>query len=149
MTHTLSGASTPRRRIAVIEIPQTQRTRLGTIRQGQPFVSLVPVGNEPPSNASTWLASVLASQSTTRETTPGTLIYTPAPAAAPSPVAPWNSWAGPCAIAQPSGSGATSSSTSTSTTNHSSLWLIAAALGAAASVAYLIDSGDRAARNRK
>jgi hypothetical protein len=98
MIHTLRGpAPIPRRRIAIIEAPRLGRARLGLISDAGLPNSMVAgwttISDQTPSNAETWLASVLYAQGQTRETKPGTLNYSPAPNPIPAPViAPWNSW---------------------------------------------------------
>lgn len=99
----------------------------------------------PPTEQS-WMAAILSRQANQRESTPGTLTYTPTPTPQPNTSARWNSWAGPCAgqsfappPAVPSTTGA-NNGTSSSSPGLPTVVLIAAALGAAASVAYLLNT---------
>lgn len=148
-----------RRRIAVLEIPRTEAMRLGrigTIRAEPYSVSgngsdsgisaygvdvysgVYPtVTDDPaPSSAAQWLASIVQTQANARETTPGTLTYTPAPAGPAPNVAPWNSWAGPCAT----GTATSSAPAVTGSRSDHKFWLwLAAGLGAAGSAVYLYD----------
>jgi hypothetical protein len=158
---TLHGPPAARRRIAVLEIPRTEVMRLGRIGtiRGEPFSvsgtgsdsagsaygvdaysGVYPtVTNDPaPSSAAQWLASIVQQQADARETTPGTLTYTPAPNGPVPNVAPWNSWAGPCATGSAPSSGA--AATTSSGRNEHRFWLwLAAGLGAAGSAVYLYD----------
>jgi hypothetical protein len=148
---TLHGPPAARRRIAVLEIPRTDRTRLngiGTIRSESTtfggldlYSGVYPTvtNDEAPSTAAQWQASIVQAQANARETTPGTLTYTPAPPTGPrANVAPWNSWAGPCATGSAPSSGATTGSSS-SRNEHRFWLLLAAGLGAAGSAVYLYD----------
>ena len=160
---TLHGPPAARRRIAVLEIPRTEITRLGrigTIRAedysawgggtgSDPAASAYGVDvysgvyptvtdDQAPSTAAQWQASIVQAQANARETTPGTLTYTPAPNGAVPTVAPWNSWAGPCATGSAPSSGATTGSSSSRNEHRFWLWL-AAGLGAAGSAVYLYD----------
>ena len=171
MMHTLRG---PARRLAIVEIPRTPLNRLGRVGsiRNQDWTQIpdgfVPMTDEPympaqptdasgnvitaPPTTAQWIASIVAAQATARETTPGTLIYTPAPRIAPPTIARWNSWAGPCAIGAPATSGDGSSSAAAAaapppgpiatsdTFNIPALFYVAAALAAAASAAYFLDS---------
>jgi hypothetical protein len=165
MIHTLRGAA---RRIAVVEIPRSASNRLGRIGSirnydwntipevapltdepyltAQPFTASGAVDKTPPTTAA-WLARIISAQSHYRETTPGTLTYTPAPTIPAPPVARWNSWAGPCdggipATSTSSGSGGASSSTTAPAAGFSAptLLYVAAAIGAAASLAYIFNT---------
>lgn len=174
MIHTLRG---PARRIAVVEIPRTASNRLGRVGSiraydwttipdvaplsDEPYLTAAPftatgaVNTTPPTTAS-WLARILSAQSNYRETTPGTLTYTPAPAQQTPAVARWNSWAGPCDGGTPApaptstttGNGGSSSSAQPAAAAFSAptLLYVAAAIGAAASLAYIFNtaaSGER------
>jgi hypothetical protein len=161
MIHSTLHGPAARRRIAVLEIPRTELMRLGrigTIRPEQFDVSgdgtssaesaygvnaysgVYPTvtDDQAPSSAAQWQASIVQTQANARETTPGTLTYTPAPHIGPVPnVAPWNSWAGPCATGSAPSSGATAA---TGSRNEHRFWLwLAAGLGAAGSAVYLYD----------
>lgn len=167
MMHTLRGPN-PTRRIAVVEIARGRNNRLGRIGSirdydwstipaiapltNEPYLPAAPttktgsVDNAPPTSAA-WMAQILQRQSDQRESTPGTLTYTPVAAPQPNTVARWNSWAGPCPPNQTStiaNSGAAPSSNGggggASGMNVPALVYIAAALGAAASAAYLLNS---------
>lgn len=165
MMHTLQG---PARRIAVVEIPRGRNNRLGRIGSIREYdwnqiPAIAPLTDEPympaqpttatgarmsdPPTSAAWMAEMIRRQSDQRESTPGTLTYTPAPPPQPGVVARWNSWAGPClpsAIASTTGSGdASSSAAASSSANGTQPWpgilYVAAALGAAASAAYLLN----------
>lgn len=137
-----------------MEIPRTQLTRLGSIRQEPTTVSGLDLysgvypsmrEHQAPPDASQWMASILARQSQARETTPGTLSYTPTPPPA-QPVATWNSWAGPCASGSPTNTDLNDYAGEAAVTvpapaHANKFWFyLAAGLGAAASAAYLLDS---------
>jgi len=159
MIHTLHGP--PARRIAIMEIPRTERMRLGRVGSIGPgpttysgldvysgvYPSMRP--KQAPSYEDQWMGTILQRQSTARETTPGTLSYTPAPATEP-PVnlASWNSWAGPCSTFGASGPAAPSAALQPLTLpSASKFWIyVAAGLGAAASAAYLYESLSREGR---
>lgn len=110
MIHTLRGPATGQRRIAVVQIPRAQKSRLGWIRSAQwvagPDTSSlntwVPVSdlttnliaNSSSVTPEEWQATILQAQNLRQQQTPGTLAYTPAP---PTPSgatieAPWQSW---------------------------------------------------------
>jgi hypothetical protein len=119
----------------------------------QPWNADGTVNTEPPQSAQ-WIAAIIAGQSAAREATPGSLTYTPAPTTGPPTIARWNSWAGPCTApgaslsvsANGNGTGAaTPDQTNAKQGNGNSgglpaILYIAAALGAAASAAYLLNS---------
>jgi hypothetical protein len=167
MMHTLRGPN-PARRIAVMEVPRGRNNRLGRVGSirnydwstipaiasltDEPYLPAAPytatgaVNNTPPTSA-TWMASILQRQSDQRESTPGTLTYTPVIAPQPNTVARWNSWAGPCppsggAIANTATPGGAPSSNGAAGggLNVPALLYVAAALGAAASAAYLLNT---------
>jgi hypothetical protein len=144
MIHTLRGARTQARRIAVVDIPRTATNRLGSIRNAYPYISMVTITDEPPSTAAQWLPSIAAAQSQAAETTPGTLSYTPAPNVAPPVVPRWNSWAGPC---NPTYDQFTNAGSQVSLPVDSAAayqggegfwWWVVAGLGGLASAAYLL-----------
>lgn len=173
--HRMAAANA--RRIAVVEVPRSAVNRLGrigTIRPidwtlvgsvapmdvqpyapQQPFTSTGARNMTPPTDQS-WMAQILARQANQRESTPGTLTWTPTPTPAPNISARWNSWAGPCASQAVSagngagtggsaGTGAAASSSANSGAAGSTeqlplIVMIAAALGAAASAAYILNS---------
>jgi hypothetical protein len=102
------SAAPARRRIAIMEIPQVTRARLGAIHDGDPSAwprpqlanwnqpSISPINNQVPANDARWQAHVLYSQAQKRETTPGHFSFSPlqAPHYAPPLQAHWNSWGG-------------------------------------------------------
>lgn len=168
MMHTLRGPN-PGRRIAVVEVPRGRNNRLGRVGSirnydwstipaiasmtDEPYFPAAPttatgaVDSTPPTSA-TWMASILQRQSDQRESTPGTLTYTPVTPPQPNTVARWNSWAGPC---PPSGAAITNTATNGVAPSSSgnggggglnvpALVYFAAALGAAASAAYLLNT---------
>jgi hypothetical protein len=165
MMHTLRGPN-PTRRIAVVEVPRGRNNRLGRIGSirdynwsnippiasmtDEPYLPAAPttaggqVDTSVPTSAA-WMAQILQRQSDQRESTPGTLTYTPVTPPQPNTVARWNSWAGPCppnssAIASTAVSGGAPSSNGAAGFNVPALVYVAAALGAAASAAYLLNT---------
>lgn len=167
MMHTLRG---PTRRIAVIRVPHGRNNRLGRIGSisdydwsqipalapltAEPYMPAQPTSatgapdTNPPTSAQ-WAAQIVMRQSDQRETTPGTLTYTPAPPPAPGTVARWNSWAGPCPPNSSGNSGAGSGSNNTAAAtaapgtmalNTPGIVYIAAILAGAASAAYLLNT---------
>ncbi len=170
MIHSLHG--TPeRRRIAVIQIPRAQQSRLGWIRSKNwiagpnttalnswtPVTDLIPVmeANSSSTTPEQWQAFILQRQARAALQTPGTLMYTPAP---PDPSgatieAPWASWStGDCnpdagnlvSLGAPSPAVAAAASASEFAGSDNSKWaIIAGILGAAASLVYLKQSANR------
>jgi hypothetical protein len=151
----------------VVEVPRGRNNRLGRIGSIRDYnwSNIPPIASmtdEPylpaaPTNASgqvdtsiptsaAWMAQILQRQSDQRESTPGTLTYTPVTPPQPNTVARWNSWAGPCppnssAIASPAAvSSGAPSSNGAAGFNVPALVYVAAALGAAASAAYLLNT---------
>jgi hypothetical protein len=98
----IRNLAAPGRRIGVLELPRTELNRLGrigSIRIGTPAVAgpIVRMSRETPSNAAIWMGQVVQAQNNALVVTPGTLAFTPALPAPPSPtIGTWNSWAGPC-----------------------------------------------------
>lgn len=155
------------RRIAVVEIPRSPETRLGRIGSIRDYdwtlVPSVAVMNvEPyapqqpftatgqrdmtPRTSSAWMAEILARQANQRESTPGTLTWTPTPTPKPNISAPWNSWAGPCPPAAVMTS-TTAAPDDASTSGNGSvcgqvprLFCVAAGLAGLASVAYMLNT---------
>jgi len=142
-----------------MQVPRGRNNRLGrvgTIRayDWSQIPPIAPLTNEPymlaqPTNAAgqqstapptsaSWAATIIQRQSDQRESTPGTLTYTPAPAPQPNTVARWNSWAGPCL---PNGQPAapTSAASPNAASGMPGFFWVAIALGAAASAAYLLN----------
>jgi len=163
--HTLRGPE-PRRRIAVVQIPRAQRSKLGWIRPGwagtganttelntwTPVYDLTTTltQNSSSTTADQWAAIIQRRQAAANQQTPGTLAYTPAP---PDPSgatieAPWTSWqTDPCnpdagsANALGVKSPVVSAGDFAQTEN---TWLfIAGLLGAAASLVYLRNANKR------
>lgn len=157
------------RRIAVIQIPRAQVSRLGTIRAEQwlagpnttalnawtPLYDLTQTlaRNNSSLTPEEWQAQLLREQSAASEQTPGTLSYTPAPSgpsgATISP--PWSRWstsgcnpqtANGSGVPAPASIAAASVPGAPAFGSGSSGWLIIAGiLGAAASLMYLKQSG--------
>lgn len=119
---------------------------MGTIRPVQPFGSIVTLTDEQPSTAAQWMGEKVQQQSAAAQTTPGTLVYTPVPNTNPLPVARWNTWNGPCGSTPPPGYSNTAANvpaapvTAGGSFQHSQWFILAAGLGAAASLLYVIDS---------
>jgi hypothetical protein len=135
---------------------------LGSIREYDwaQVPSLVPMDVEPyapqqpftatgtrdmtPRTSSGWMATILQRQANQRESTPGTLTWTPTPTPQPNISARWNSWSGPCAdqAMQPTTSTSAGNGDASSSSGEPlpKLVLFAAALGAAASAAYLLNT---------
>lgn len=104
----LAGPAT--RRIAVIQIPRAQISRLGSVSNRHwiagpnttslhtivPVKDLVPhmLAIASPVTAESWQAEILRRESMTRQQIPGTLSYVPAPSTPSSATvpAPWNTW---------------------------------------------------------
>jgi hypothetical protein len=128
-----------------------------TTQSNEPYMLAQPTdadGNQstlPPTSAA-WMAAIIQRQSSTRESTPGTLTYTPTSPPQPNTVARWNSWAGPCAPlpSAPNGASGDASSSNAAAAPPTSapgfslptLGYVALALAAAASAAYLLNSWD-------
>jgi hypothetical protein len=165
MIHTLRGE--PRRRIAVIQIPRGQRSRLGIIRSENWVAgpnttglnSLVPLSdltttlmaNGSSTTPEEWMAVILQRQAQAQLQTPGTLNYTaaPSPPSGATIEAPWASWQ--TADCNPdagslSSIGAQSPAAAAAAGQSDNTWyLIAAAIGAVASLVYLQKSANRRA----
>ena len=149
--NTTLGAATPKRRIAVIEMPRPQRARMGSIGYGNPArdgaVAWTTISDEAPESTGNFMSSVIAKQNLARTTTPGTLTYTPANNTPAGNVAPWNSWLQPNCGASGSSTAATApaaASADTSVTPSRSPWFIALGLiGALASAKYLFTGSRR------
>lgn len=176
MIHALHGPPETRRRIAVIQIPRAQKSRLGWIRNQNwiagpnttalnswtPVTDMMPVlqANSSSVTADEWQGFILQRQARAALQTPGTLVYTPAP---PDPSgatieAPWASWStGDCnpdagsltSLGAPSPAAAASAVASAAAASDfagsdNSKWAImAAVLGAAASLVYLRNAARR------
>ena len=171
MIHNLGALPERRRRIGVIQIPRAQRSRLGIIRSEDwisgpnttslstltPVTDILPVllANASSTTADEWMASILQRQAAATLQTPGTLTYTPAPAnpSATTIEAPWASWqtadCNPAAgslttLGAPSPASAAAAAAMPSEQDNT--WLvIAAIIGAAASLVYLKNSANRRA----
>jgi hypothetical protein len=149
----------PKRRIAVIQNARPQRTRLGMIRNGEPSMGYqnggwTTLSDGTPDSADNFMASVIAKQSLARETTPGSLAFTPAMSTPPPFTAPWNSWSiinNNCGVPAMSsgssgggsgaGNGAGSSAPPAGTS--SPLMFIAGMLVASAAAVYLVEAAFR------
>lgn len=133
----------PKRRIAVIEIPRPQRARLGSIRNGDPspIVAWTTLTDEAPESSANWMSLILTQQAQTRQTTPGTLVYTPASDTPQQNVAPWNSWLQPNC---PPGTAADATATDPAAPRAvSKLLLLFTGITAAAAAAYLMAEAER------
>lgn len=128
-----------KRRIAVIQVPRPQRARMGSIGDGSPGVALAwtTVSDSGPADTSqSWLAFKLMEQARARETTPGSLNYTPASTTPVPNVPPWNSWRNPaCQLLPPA-----PAAVAPKPKEESKLWMLVGLLGAAASVTYLYNN---------
>jgi hypothetical protein len=174
MIHTLRGTpADPGRRIAVVQIPRAQRSRLGIIRSEDWIAgpnttalnSLVPVSdlmtnliaNASSTTPEEWMALVLQGQAQAREQTPGTLTYTPAPGN-PSGATiepPWTNWqTSDCnptpgsltSTGAPSPAAAASAAAAPGEIDNA--WYLAAAvIGAIASLVYLKNANKRQGGN--
>lgn len=60
-----------------------------------PAIAWTTISDETPESSANWLSYKLTEQAVARQTTPGTLSYTPASDTMPQNVAPWNSWISP------------------------------------------------------
>lgn len=135
----------PKRRIAIIAIPRPQKTRLGVIRTGWPArdttEAWTTIADETPDSSANWISYKLMDQAVARQTTPGTLTYTPASATPAQNVAPWNSWLSPNCPPQPyaDDSGAVIGTAK----GRSWLWIAAGILGGVASLKYIATNGRR------
>jgi len=162
------------RRLAVVEVGRDPLHRLGrvgrvgTIREWDWTLvpSLATMNVEPyapqqpftatgqrdmtPRTSSAWMAQIVARQSVQRESTPGTLTWTPTSTPQANISAPWNSWAGPCAgqrFQSTSSNGANGDGASISAASSGAgqqpvptVLYVAAGLGAAAAAAYLLNT---------
>lgn len=148
MIHTTHNP-TPARRLAVIEIPRPQRSRMGSIGDGYPArdttIAWTTIEDAEPSTSDNWLADLLSRQAYARNTTPGTLTYTPASATPAPNVAPWNSWLQPncgdgsgAPPASPTQMNGVTPSSSPGAETTSKLWLGIGLFTAAAYAAYVM-----------
>lgn len=137
---TLQGTS--KRRIAVIRIPRPQSARLGSVgAPPPPAYAWTTVSDEDPSTADNWQSYVLMNQARARETTPGTLNYTPASDTPAPNVAPWNSWLMPnCGAGSATPAPDPGAAAAAAPADYSKLWLLIGLVGAAASLTYLANS---------
>ncbi len=172
MIHSLHGVADQRRRIAVIQIPRAQKSRLGWIRSQNwiagpnttalnswtPVTDLLPVmqRNSSSTTPEEWQAFILQDQHRAALQTPGTLMYTPAPAypSGATIEAPWASWStGDCnpdagsltSLGVPSPAVEAAAASNYAGSDNSKWGMIAAILGAAASLVYLKNSSNRRA----
>lgn len=133
---------TPARRLAVIRLPRPQRARMGSIGNGQPArdttTAWTTIQDETPDSSANWMSYVLMEQARARETTPGSLTYTPASDHPAPNIAPWNNWLSPnCPAGQPAADLPTSGS------DFRKLFLVFGAIGAAAALTYMVNSAER------
>jgi hypothetical protein len=126
----------PTRRIAVIQIPRPQRARMGSIGPGSaaPVLAWTTIEDAAPDSSANWLSYKLMEQARARETTPGTLSYTPASDTPDPNVAPWNSWRSPDVAATAQDLAAPP------LPDHSTVWLMIGILVATASATYLLNT---------
>jgi len=146
--HTPEGQ--PKRRIAVIQVPRPQRARMGSIGSGYPAsggraIAWTTISDATPDSSDNWMSLKLREQARARETTPGSLSYTPASDTPAPNVAPWNSWANPnCGLLPqqqaPTRRAAAPAAPEPTEGKESKLWLIVGLLGAAASATYLFNA---------
>jgi hypothetical protein len=171
--HQLKGVSEPRRRIAVIQIPRAQRSRLGIIRtedwiagpNTSALNSWAPVSdlastliaNGSSVTPEQWMATILQAQSAAGEQTPGTLSYTPAPAnpSGATIEGPWASWqtsdcdpdsGSALSVGVPSPAAAAAAAAPSIpgiSPIDNNFYLIAGVIGAAASLVYLKNASKR------
>lgn len=123
---------------------------MGSIGNGQPArtsaIAWTTISDEPADSSANWMSSKLLEQARARETTPGTLNYTPASNTPAQNVAPWNSWLTPNCWPPPQAGGGAAPATDDSAIRAaavpgpSRLVLVFGALVAAASATYLINS---------
>ena len=134
-----------KRRIAVIAVPRPQRARLGLISDGWPTPPGTPwttISLELPDSSANWIGYKLTEQAIARQTTPGTLSYTPASSTPAPNVAPWNSWLSPNCGPAASSSATDALGAAATPSTRSWLWLLIGGLGAAASAVYLYQAAE-------
>lgn len=144
----ITSPDQPRRRLAVISVPRPQKARLGRILAEQWEIrntqntAWTTVADATPDTTDNWLSYVLQAQALARETTPGTLSYTPANNTPQVNVAPYNSWLSPnsfaCGTAIPGGPPTPDAPQPSAPRTVSPWWLLIGAIGAAASAKYLL-----------
>jgi hypothetical protein len=143
--HTDSGA--PRRRLAIIQTARPQSARLGSVGPAPPApVAWTTISTSVPDTSASWLSYKLMEQSHARETTPGTLVYSPADDTPAPVVAPWNSWSvagcttytaqqlAQLGIQQPPAA-------TTPAADYTKAFLAMAGIGTVAALAYLLSGG--------
>jgi hypothetical protein len=133
----------PTRRIAVIAMPRPQRARLGIIRPGDPAgygppLAWTTISDMQPESSMNFMSAVIARQALAMQTTPGTLMYTPAPIGPAPNVPPWNSWLQPNCPPSAINSAA---GTIAQMAGNESFWIGAGLAAAAASALYLLRKG--------
>lgn len=166
MIHSTLRGPEPRRRIAVVQIPRAQVSRLGVVRSQSwtagpnttglntwsPVTDLLPVlmRNSSSVTADEWQAFILQRQAAAALQTPGTLAYTPAPSSPSGATieAPWASWQ--TSDCNPDAGNLTSMGAPSpavvmpAATHDYSKWaLVAGIIGAAASLMYLKQASGR------
>lgn len=112
------------------------------IRQAPPAaVAWTTISDEAPDSSANWLSYKLMEQATARDTTPGTLTYTPANNTPGMNVAPWNSWLSPnCPPAGYMPAPATADPGTAMAGDHSNLWLLFGGVAAAAGALYIANN---------
>lgn len=143
----------------MVQMARPQSARLGSIRPGaagygasadaggqliglSPVVAWTTISDEAPDSSANFMSVVLQRQAAARQSTPGTLNYTPASDTPAANVTPWNSWLSPnCPLPGSVPATATDAATAASADNGmSKFWAVVGLLGAAASTVYLLRS---------
>jgi hypothetical protein len=134
------------RRIAVIQVARPQRARMGSIATaGDPYRSWTTISDATPDSVDNFQAMTMTRQTRSRQTTPGTLVYTPASDHAAPNVAPWNSWLQPNCFTPAQTAAAAAAAAQTQ--GNKGLWWIVGVLTAAASATYLYRSASEKGRH--
>jgi hypothetical protein len=141
MIRTNHLAGPPKRRIAVIAMPQPQKARLGSIGPGNPAgygppVAWTTISDEAPESSANFISSVISRQAVAVLKTPGTLNYTPAPSGPAPNVPPWNSWLQPNC---PPDASAAEQSPLASVATSNAFWVGVGLLTSAAAAMYLLN----------
>jgi hypothetical protein len=102
-----------------------------------PVLAWSTISDEAPDSSANWLSYKLQEQARARETTPGTLTYTPANDTPSWNVAPWNSWISPnCDPGQ-------LAAPTPAPRDYTKLWLLFGGLTAAASLLYIANTAGK------